>query len=724
MTSTIVGLLQLCKSYNPDSNTKKIRQAYQFAEAAHSGQLRNSGEPYITHPLAVAVILAGLEVDDATIIAALLHDVPEDTSRTIEDVKETFGEEISYLVGGVTKLSKVKYLLDMEQYQVDCLRKMFLTLSEDLRVVLIKLADRLHNMRTLTAVRPEKRVRIARETMEIYAPLADRLGIGALKWELEDLCFRHLYPLQFYQLSKDLSLGQAERDALILKVKNILTDEIKKKLGIESFEIYGRAKHLSSIFRKMETKQKTLAEIFDLFAVRVIVDKVGDCYAVLGLIHELWKPKAGRFKDYIAAPKSNGYQSLHTTVFGIDGNLVEFQIRTQEMHAESERGFAAHWAYKDQSGSNAINQKNLSWVKRLNDLQENIKDSKEFVEGVKVDLFQQRIFVFTPNGEVKDLPEGANAIDFAFAVHSNVGYRCQGAKVNGKLVRLETPLNTGDVVEILTSKNIIGPKRDWLRMVKTLRAKNRIRLWFRKQDRDANQHSGLELLERELTFFGKGKVSELTEQRIEAVMQAYNSYRTFEDVLVAIGEGEISQRSILKKLFSDRELLQGKVMPSVNPVANSDRPQAYIQGEKDVMVVYAKCCSPLPPKGIVGYITRGRGVTVHTSDCRCVKNLALDRLLYASWLPPEADIKYQVKVIIEGQDRVGLLRDILQELARHRVNMVNLKIESLDHASNVRDEMIVEVVGVDQIIALLDSILLIPGVLRAYQVTGKDAVTA
>lgn len=722
MNNSIAELVKLCREYNSQADTAKIEKAYQFAKEAHGPQLRKSGEPYITHPLNVAFILADLKVDDATIIAALLHDVPEDTERTLEEVIDLFGAEVGSLVKGVTKLSKVKYVLDMEQYQVDCLRKMFLSLSKDLRVVIIKLADRLHNMRTLLAVRPEKRVRIARETIEIYAPLADRLGIWTFKWELEDLCFRHLYPLQFHQLEQELSSGQVERNQLITKLKKLLKDEIKKKLNITSFEIYGRAKHMYSIFKKMERKQKSLSEIYDLFAMRVLVDKVSDCYAVLGLIHEMWKPKGGRFKDYIAAPKENGYQSLHTTVFGPEGNLIEFQIRTVVMHEQAEHGFAAHWAYKDQGGSKGVNQKNLSWLARLKDLQENIQDNKEFIEGVKVDLFRQRIFVFTPKGEVKDLPEGANAIDYAFAVHSSVGYRCNGAKVNGKIVRLDVPLKTGDVVEVMTTKNIIGPKRDWLRIVATVRAKNRIKAWFRRQDKDANLHSGLELLNRELAFFGKGTVGELVETKKQNVQAAYPSYHAFEDILVAIGEGEISQRSVLKHLFTDDELLQGKEIVHPLKTTEKSQPHVYIQGEKDVMITYAKCCSPEPPVSIIGYITRGRGVTVHNADCSSAQHLALDRLVHASWVHPDNITKYQVNVVIEAEDRVGLLRDLLHELARFNVNIINLHATTRDQTGVVKDEMTLEVVSVDQITAVLDAISLIPNIVRAYQTS--STVTA
>lgn len=708
-------LLTAVARNNAQADLTKIRAAYEFAKEAHEGQLRKSGEPYVLHPLEAALLLTQLQVDQNTIIAALLHDVPEDTSKTLEDIIAVFGEDVGDLVAGVTKLAKVKYQLNMERYQVDCLRKMLLMLSKDLRVILIKLADRLHNMRTLMAVRPEKRVRIAKETLEIYAPLAERLGIWSFKWELEDLCFRYLYPLQYQKLAAELTSGQAQRDALILHIKEFLTDVVKKRLPGANFQVEGRAKHLFSIFKKMERKQRTLSEIYDIFAMRVIVEKISDCYAVLGLIHELWRPKADRFKDYIAAPKVNGYQSLHTTVFCFDGTLVEFQIRTQEMHDQAEHGYASHWLYKDKGVTRDMDSQNLDWLVRLKDLQESIKDSQEFIEGVKVDLFQQRIFVFTPDGEVKDLPEGANAIDFAFAVHSNVGYRCQGAKVNGKIVRLESPLKTGDVVEILTSKAATGPKRDWLRIVATARAKNRIKTWFRKQDSEANLNSGRELLERELAFFGKGHVNDLGDERKNIVLAAYPSYKSFEDILTAVGEGELSQRAILKKLFSDAELLLGHeiVNKEVSPVVGQQN--VYIQGEKDVMVLFAKCCLPKNPDVIVGYITRGRGVTVHRLDCRCVKSLSSDRLVHASWLKPGATVKYEITVLVEFADRIGLLRDILLELAKYNINLIALKVLPKNDQGLITDELVLEVINVDQVTSLIESLLLTTGVVRAYQ---------
>lgn len=712
---TLEDLLVAVVKNDEHADIAKIRAAYEFADEAHAGQLRKSGEPYVTHPLEAAFLLTQLRVDQNTIIAALLHDVPEDTTKTIEDVITVFGEDVGKLVAGVTKLAKVKYQLNMEQYQVDCLRKMLLMLSEDLRVILIKLADRLHNMRTLMAVRPEKRVRIAKETLEIYAPLAERLGIWSFKWELEDLCFRYLFPLQYRKLTAELTSGQSQRDALILHIQEFLTKEIQQRLPEARFQIEGRAKHLFSIFRKMERKQKTLSEIYDMFAMRLIVEKISDCYAVLGVVHELWKPKPDRFKDYIAAPKVNGYRSLHTTVFCFEGTLVEFQIRTQAMHDQAEHGYASHWLYKDKGVSRNMDSQNLDWLVRLKELQESIKDSHEFIEGVKVDLFHQRIFVFTPDGEVKDLPDGANAVDFAFTVHSNVGYRCHGAKVNGKIVRLEAPLKTGDVVEILTSKATTGPKRDWLRIVTTIRAKNRIKAWFRKQDREANLNSGYELLDRELAFFGKGRFSDLSEERKKVVTDAYSSYKTFEDILVAVGEGEISQRAILKKLFTDAELLQGHEVISKEVVPTPDHEQVYIQGEKDVMVLFAKCCSPKSPDVIVGYITRGRGVTIHRLNCRCVKALSSDRLVHASWLKPGSVRKYEITLMVEFMDRVGLLRDILMELAKYNVNLVTIKVLPKNSQGLVTDELVLEVSSVDQIASLTDALLVIPGVVKAYQ---------
>lgn len=714
--SDIEDLLQAFVNHYPTANLQRIRDAYHYAEDAHAGQLRKSGEPYVLHPLEAAILLTNLQVDENTIIAALLHDVPEDTAKTIEDVEQHFGADVAKLVAGVTKVSKVKYQLNMEQYQVDCLRKMFLTLSEDLRVILIKLADRLHNMRTLSAVRPEKRVRIAKETLEIYAPLAERLGIWRFKWELEDLCFRHLYPIQYEKLTEELSVGQGQREKLIEHVKKSLGEELQKSLQLSTVQIDGRAKHLYSIFLKMKRKQKSLSEIYDLFAIRVIVEKISDCYAVLGTIHELWRPKGDRFKDYIAAPKDNGYQSLHTTVFCFGGTLVEFQIRTQEMHQQAEHGYAAHWLYKDGGTSHKPDVTALDWLVRLKELQDNIKDNSEFVEGVKIDLFEQRIFVFTPDGEVKDLPERANAIDLAFAVHSNVGYRCNGAKVNGKIVRLESPLHTGDVVEILTSRTITGPKRDWLRIVVTARARNRIKAWFRKQDRDANLNSGLELLEHELAFFAKGKLHDVSDSKKQAVMEQYPSYKTFEDILVAIGEGELSQRTILKKLFSDAELLQGHPAVTIKDPSILAQPHVYIQGEKDVMVLFAKCCMPKPPDLVVGYITRGRGVTVHRGDCRCILALASERLVHASWLKPGHVVRYHVTVMIEFQDRSGLLSDVLMELARQTINLSSIKVWPKTDSGIVTDELVLEIISVDQITAFLDAMHLIPGVIRAYRV--------
>ncbi len=713
---TLEDLVVAVVKHDEHADINKIRAAYTFAEEAHAGQLRKSGEPYVTHPLEAAMLLTELRVDQNTLIAALLHDVPEDTSKTLEDIKALFGDDVGNLVAGVTKLAKVKYQLNMEQYQVDCLRKMLLMLSEDLRVILIKLADRLHNMRTLMAVRPEKRVRIAKETLEIYAPLAERLGIWSFKWELEDLCFRYLFPLQYQKLTEELTSGQSQRDALILHIKKFLTVEIEKRLPGAKFQIEGRAKHLFSVFRKMERKQKTLSEIYDMFAMRLIVDKISDCYAVLGVVHELWKPKADRFKDYIAAPKVNGYQSLHTTVFCFEGTLVEFQIRTQQMHDQAEHGYASHWLYKDKGVTRNMDSQNMDWLERLRELQESIKDNNEFIEGVKIDLFHQRIFVFTPEGEVKDLPEGSNAIDFAFAVHSNVGYRCHGAKVNGKIVRLEVPLKTGDVVEVLTSKTVTGPKRDWLRIVATARAKSRIKSWFRKQDRDANLNSGRDLLERELVFFGKGHITDLSEEKKAAVMEMYPSYKSFEDVLVAVGEGELSQRAILKRLFSDAELLQGQEIIPRGGAAPLDQQQVYIQGEKDVMVLFAKCCVPKNPDVIVGYITRGRGVTIHKLDCRCVKSLSSDRLVHASWLKPGTITRYEIVLMVEFMDRVGLLRDILMELAKYNINLVTIKVLPPNAQGLITDELVLEVTSVDQITSLIDTLLLIHGIVKAYQV--------
>lgn len=671
MSATIDQLIADAKKTIPDLNVDRLRKAYAFATAAHDGQVRNSGEPYITHPLAAATILTTLKVDEDTLVACLLHDVPEDTTRTLEDIQTAFGEQVAKLVDGMTKISKVQYKNNMEQHQIENLRKMALVMAKDLRVVLIRLADRMHNMMTLSSIRPEKRVRIAKETLEIYAPLADRLGIWQFKWQLEDLCFRHLNPIEESMLRKQLSEGLGERKEYIERVRKMLTKELKS-VGLKEVEIFGRTKHMYSIYQKMKRKYKTLDEVHDIFALRVIVDKVPDCYAVLGVIHDLWKPKPGRFKDYIAVPKANGYQSLHTTVFCIGGRLTEFQIRTQEQHREAEYGIAAHWIYnatKKDGDSKAVIRD--SWLKSIIELQETSDSSQEFVEGLKIDVFKDRIFVFTPQGDVKDLPYGATALDFAYSVHTAIGHRTIGVKINSSIAPLATKLETGDVVEVLTSRIPAGPKRGWLSIVKTSQARTKIRSWFKTQDIEKNVEVGRALLERTLKQSGKNKIDQVAKDRMQPALKELG-YKNLDEMLAGIGEGMITPFGVLKKLFKPYELLQ-EVSQAKKKIA--DRPRIFIQGAGDLEVHKAKCCNPAVGEKILGFVTLSQSISVHRVSCSSLKKLDPDRLIHASWEAPEDDKRYVAKIKIRAEDRKDLTRDIMISVSR--VDVIVLRLEIL-----------------------------------------------
>jgi guanosine-3',5'-bis(diphosphate) 3'-pyrophosphohydrolase len=675
LSATIDQLIADAKKTIPDLNVDRLRKAYAFAAAAHDGQMRNSGEPYITHPLAAATILTTLKVDEDTLVACLLHDVPEDTSRTLDDIQTAFGEQVAKLVDGMTKISKVQYKNNMEQHQVENLRKMALVMAKDLRVVLIRLADRMHNMMTLSAIRPEKRVRIAKETLEIYAPLADRLGIWQFKWQLEDLCFRHLNPIEESMLRKQLSEGLGERKEYIERVRKALTKELKE-VGINEVEIFGRTKHMYSIYQKMKRKYKTLDEIHDIFALRVIVDKVPDCYAVLGVIHDLWKPKPGRFKDYIAVPKANGYQSLHTTVFCIGGRLTEFQIRTQDQHREAEYGIAAHWVYNaTKKGDNAKKFFSRdSWLKSIIELQETADSSQEFVEGLKIDVFQDRIFVFTPEGDVKDLPSGATALDFAYSVHTAIGHRTIGVKINSSIAPLATRLETGDVVEVLTSRIPAGPKRGWLSIVKTSQARTKIKSWFKTQDKEKNVEVGKALMERTLKQAGKNKIDQIAKDRIDPALKDLG-FKNLDELLAGIGEGMVTPFNVLKKLFKPYELLQ-EVSQAKKKI--SDKSRIFIQGADDFEVHKAKCCNPVVGEKIVGFVTLSKSISVHRVNCSSLRKLDPERLIHASWEAPEDDKKYIAKIKILAEDRKDLTRDIM--LSVSKVDVIVLRLEILKRA--------------------------------------------
>ncbi|HVJ50446.1 bifunctional (p)ppGpp synthetase/guanosine-3',5'-bis(diphosphate) 3'-pyrophosphohydrolase [Desulfitobacterium sp.] len=656
-------------------------KAYHFSEEAHRGQLRNSGEDYIQHPLEVAKILLELEMDEATIAASLLHDVVEDTRYTIEDIEKEFGPQVALMVDGVTKLGRIEYKSKVEQ-QVENLRKMFLAMAKDIRVILIKLADRLHNMRTLKYHSVEKQKEIARETLEIFAPLANRLGIFRIKWELEDLSFRYLKPQEYYDLSEGITFKRHEREDQINEVIEQLRDRLSE-VGIHA-DIAGRPKHFYSIYRKMLTQNKELSEIYDLTAVRVIVDSVNDCYGALGIIHTMWKPLPGRFKDYIAMPKPNMYQSLHTTLVGAHGEPFEIQIRTWEMHRTAEYGIAAHWKYKEggKAISGSFDQK-LSWLRQLLEWQHDSKDAGEFMESLKIDLFADTVFVFTPKGDVVELPAGSCPIDFAYRVHTDVGHRCVGSKINSRIVPLDTKLVNGDIVEILTTKQGNGPSQDWLSFVKTSQAKNRIRQWFKKEKREENIARGREGLEREIHKLGLEPSAILKPETLMMFAKSYN-ITNVDDLYAAMGDGAVTVNKFLMRLREDLSkeekeklhlaaLQQGEGKPS--SAYGKASQGVRVIGVDNILVRFSRCCNPLPGDDIVGYITRGRGVSIHRRDCDNIKahnDEELDRMVEVVWDDAQADTIYPVDIEIFGLDRARLVTDVMNSVMETRTHILGI----------------------------------------------------
>ncbi|HEU4572756.1 MAG TPA: bifunctional (p)ppGpp synthetase/guanosine-3',5'-bis(diphosphate) 3'-pyrophosphohydrolase [Candidatus Limnocylindrales bacterium] len=660
-------LIEAVVAQHPQADVGPIRDAFAFAVEAHGSQRRASGEPYVTHPIASAQILADLGMDPSAIAAALLHDVPEDTEYSLGDVEERFGPEIARLVDGVTKLSKFS-THSHEQQQAENIRKMFLAMADDIRVVLIKLADRLHNMRTLAALAPEKQLRIARQTMEIYAPLAERLGIWQIKWELEDLAFKYLEPTRYRELARLLATRRKARVTFIERAIEVLGPALEAA-GIEA-DLQGRAKHLYSINKKMQRKGADFGEIYDVYAVRVLVDEVKDCYAALGVVHSLWKPIPGQFDDYIAVPKNNFYQSLHTAVIALDGKPLEIQIRTHQMHQVSEVGIAAHWRYKEGGTSKSDREYDakLAWLRQLMDWQRDVSDASEFVEGIKLDVFQDQVFVFTPKGDIKDLPAGATPLDFAYRIHTDVGHRTIGAKVNNRLVPLDYRLRNGDIVEIVTTKAEHGPSRDWMNIVRTSHAREKIRQWFKRKDRDENIVHGREALERELRRLARTSVAQVGVDRILEVARTFN-FETADDFYAAIGYGAVSAQTAVTRLgvLDDAQLSLPAVAPPVPPTRTGD---VRVKGVGDLLTRFAKCCHPIPGDPIVGFITRGKGVTVHLRTCPTVINeREVSRLIEVEW-EGAATQTYPIAIRVEGFDRTGLLNDITQVVAEHRVNIV------------------------------------------------------
>jgi len=714
---TFDDVLARVREYLPPDRVTLIEEAYRFAEQQHAGQRRMSGDPFIVHPLNAALTVAELHLDAPSVAAALIHDVQEDCAVPNAEIKKRFGADVAHLVEGVTKLSRLNWLAANgreDGMQAENLRKMFLAMAQDVRVVIIKLADRLHNMRTLDPMPPEKQRRTAQETMEIFAPLASRLGIWQMKWQLEDLAFRYLQPERYREISDLLAAKRASRERYIAQVENILNEEMRKA-GIRA-EIKGRAKHLYSIYQKMEryaAAGKSFNEIYDLLALRVLVDTVADCYNALGVIHGLWRPIPGQFDDYIANPKEGIYQSLHTTVMCLGARPLEIQIRTHEMHAVAEYGVAAHWRYKEGGRRDVRFEERMAWLRQLLDWHREMSQAEEFVESVKTDLFRDQVFVYTPKGEVKDLPAGATPLDFAYRIHTELGHRCIGAKVNGRLVSLNYQLQNGDVVEILTGKTGRGPSRDWLNpnlgYIKTSHAREKIRQWFKKQERDENIARGREMLDRELRRLG------LTLAESEGELLRHFKFETLDDFLASLGYGGVSLHGVSMRLAS---LIQ-PVAPEA-PEAPAEAPRVYstsiqVLGTGDLLTQIARCCNPVPGDPIVGYVTRSRGVTVHRSDCPNVVHLdERERLVDVEW--GRSNHLYPVDVRIEAWDRVGLLRDVSTVIAEEKVNMAGVRTqEHGDRTVTVR--LTLETSGVDQLMRVLGKLEMVRGVMAVTRTT-------
>lgn len=718
-SGSLDALVRVVKARNPKVDARQIQRVHAFAEEAHHGQKRLSGEDFIEHPVAVAAIVADLGMDLTTVQAALLHDVVEDTTLTIEDIGREFGDEVATIVDGLTKLDTIKFR-SREQEQAENVRKMIVAMAQDIRVLLIKLADRLHNMRTLEVFSRQKQEQKANETLEIYAPLAHRLGVHRIKWELEDLAFKALHPHRFAEIERLVEKREGERQEYVDRVCAELQAKLRD-MKVKA-EVVGRPKHLYSVYEKMVLRGKEFNEIYDLVGIRLMVESVRDCYAALGALHALWRPVPGRFKDYIAMPKFNMYQSLHTSVIGPEGRPLEIQIRTDQMHRTAEYGIAAHWRYKDRASRRAGDeQAEMAWLGRVMEWQQEMADPREFMEGLKINLYEGQVFVFTPKGDVANLPAGATPIDFAYSIHTEVGHRCVGARVNGRLVPLDYELQTGDSVEILVAKAPdAGPKRDWLSIVKTPRARNKIRQWFSRERREDALETGKDLLHRHLRRHSL-PVVRLSSDELMSQVAADLKYPSLDSLYVAIGEGHVSPQSIvsrLTRLVSEDAEDEAEQIPAARPVrlVQPASQPVVVQGRSDVWVKLARCCTPVPGDQIMGFVTRGHGVSVHREDCPNAKDLTKEpeRLIEVSWRAG-APTSFLVSIQVEALDRRKLLQDVATVLGDQHVNIIAASSNTgKDRIANLRFTF--ELADITHLSSIMSAVKRVENVFDAYRV--------
>ena len=728
-------LIDRVQKYHPSDDISLIEKAYQVARDAHKDQLRRSGEPYIIHPLCVAIILADLQLDKESIVAGLLHDVVEDTIMTEEEIEKEFGADVALIVDGVTKLERIKYNEDKIEFQADNLRKMLLAMAKDIRVIMVKLADRLHNMRTLQYMQPEKQIDIARETMDIYAPLAQRLGISKLKVELDDLSLKYLEPEVYYDLVDRIAIRKVEREQVVQEIVDDVSMHIKNA-GIEA-RIDGRVKHFFSIYKKMVNQSKTLDQIYDLFAVRIIVDSVKDCYAALGVIHEMYKPIPGRFKDYIAMPKPNMYQSLHTTLIGPTGQPFEIQIRTMEMHRTAEYGIAAHWKYKEVSdGKRTTDQEaeKLTWLRQILEWQKDMADNHEFLNVLKsdLDLYTDTVYCFTPTGDVKTLPAGSNTIDFAYSIHSAVGNKMIGARVNGKLVTIDYVINNGDRIEIITSQNSKGPSLDWLNIVKSTQAKSKINQWFKNELKETNITKGKEML----LAYCKSKSIDTQQimkpEYMKMIMEKYG-FKEWDAVCAALGHGGLKEGQIVNKMLEYYEKDHPRILTNEEVLRNTEDAQKEhrlkvhagggiaVRGTEDVAVRFSKCCSPIPGDEIVGFVTRGRGVSIHRTDCINVINLPQEeriRLIEAEWQEQtEEDGRYVAEINLYSNNRDGLLAEITRALTEKGVSILSMNMR-INKQGTATTSVAFEIANTEELNRLIEKLRAIDDIIDIERTRG------